>query len=158
MAPELLNSGGLFNKKAEPTKKSDIYAFGMTMYEVSVMGRISTREFNGSLQVIAGKQPFAGKRDGEIIYFTVHGDRPTKPEGTAEVLPDDLWGLICRCWSPKPESRPDAVVIIGAMKKAADLEKKRRKKVYLDEERRKLLSDKQSASCRYRSLNQAELS
>ena len=36
MAPELLNPSGFGLKNSNPTKKSDIYAFGITNYQVSV--------------------------------------------------------------------------------------------------------------------------
>ena len=36
MAPELLNPSGFGLKNSNPTKKSDIYAFGITTYQVSV--------------------------------------------------------------------------------------------------------------------------
>jgi len=41
MAPELLNPSGFGLKNSDPTKKSDVYAFGVVTYQVNVTSLIS---------------------------------------------------------------------------------------------------------------------
>jgi hypothetical protein len=41
MAPELLNPSGFDMKNSNPTKKSDIYAFGVVTYQVSIMSYLN---------------------------------------------------------------------------------------------------------------------
>ncbi|KAF9648289.1 kinase-like protein [Thelephora ganbajun] len=103
MAPELLNPSGFGLNTSKPTKKSDVHAFGMVMY-----------------QVITGQQPFPGARDGMIIYSVATGERPDRPPDPNEWLSDDLWDLISRCWSPSRDSRPDVNFAMSVLDNAAD--------------------------------------
>ncbi|KDQ51910.1 hypothetical protein JAAARDRAFT_184749, partial [Jaapia argillacea MUCL 33604] len=82
MAPEQM-SRGITNKM------SDVYSFGMTMYEL-----------------LAEEVPFAHLRDqvlyGVIIY---QQERPSRPEGLQRILgdlDDDMWSLIVETWSQNP--------------------------------------------------------
>jgi len=87
MAPERL-SGGLLKKP------SDIYAFGMVVYEI-----------------YTNKDPFH--------YITTHSDflrrvldaneKPKKPgEDEAPKMEDDIWELAQGCWVKEPRLRPTA--------------------------------------------------
>ncbi|CAG8608569.1 8861_t:CDS:2 [Paraglomus occultum] len=65
---------------------SDIYAFGMVMWEFS-----------------SGKQPFHEyDPDFALLRSIISGLRPTPVEGT----PDCYVDLMTRCWAAKPEDRP----------------------------------------------------
>ncbi|KAF9781279.1 kinase-like domain-containing protein [Thelephora terrestris] len=103
MAPELLNPSGFNLDNSNPTKMSDVYAFGMVTY-----------------QVTTGLQPFAGAKDGVIIYNVVTGERPTRPPGANNWVSDDVWNFISRCWSPSRDGRPDVEFAINALNDAAD--------------------------------------
>lgn len=46
MAPELFNPSGFGLTKSEPSKKSDIYALGVTTYEVGIGRYIPTATIN----------------------------------------------------------------------------------------------------------------
>ncbi|KAJ3143184.1 hypothetical protein HK100_003862 [Physocladia obscura] len=68
--------------------KSDIWSFGMVMYEF-----------------VAGKVPFHDYSDEEIkVALNSENDRPTKPDGCSP----KLWELIVKCWKSNPDERPTA--------------------------------------------------
>ncbi|KAF9648297.1 kinase-like protein [Thelephora ganbajun] len=114
MAPELLNPSGFDLKNSNPTKKSDIYAFGVVTY-----------------QVITGQQPFPGVKDSVIIYNVVTGERPSRPPGTNEWVSDDVWNFISRCWSPSWDGRPDMNFAMNALNDAANAVEDMRRKLYI---------------------------
>ncbi|KAJ3117815.1 hypothetical protein HK098_006090 [Nowakowskiella sp. JEL0407] len=90
MSPERLSGGNL-------TAQVDVYAFGMTCFEI----------FSG------GKTPFADKifDIGALIGFVVHQNgRPNRPTG--EKCSDYIWMLIERCWDKLPERRPKFADIV----------------------------------------------
>jgi len=113
MAPELLNPSGFGMKNSNPTKESDVYAFGVVTY-----------------QVITGQQPFPGAKDGVIIYNVVTGERPGRPAGPNEWISDDVWNFVSRCWSPSWDGRPDVNFAMNALNDAADAVEARRRKLY----------------------------
>ena len=91
MAPELLVPS-LFNlEKGVPSKEADIYALGMTVY-----------------QVLTGRWPFFPKRETEITHAIVSGERPSKPENANEIgLTEVVWDLLEECWREDRTTRPD---------------------------------------------------
>lgn len=100
MSPELLNPSGFGIKNSNPTSKSDIYSFGVVMY-----------------QVITGIQPFWGAKDGVIIYNVVTGQRPGRPN---EGISNDLWRFISDCWSSSLDERPDSQSVASILNDAVD--------------------------------------
>jgi hypothetical protein len=58
-------------------------------------------------------------QDAVVVDFVVHQkklpERPTGP-GVDEWLTDDLWNLLCQCWSQHPEDRPGMPTIVKQMK------------------------------------------
>ncbi|KFP05586.1 Tyrosine-protein kinase Mer, partial [Calypte anna] len=68
------------------TTKSDVWAFGVTMWE------ISTR----------GMTPYPGVQNHEIYEYLLHGQRLKKPEGCL----DELYGMMSACWRADPAARP----------------------------------------------------
>ena len=159
MAPELLNPSGFDLKNSNPTKKSDIYAFGMVTYQVSPTCCISTVVINGSVQVLTGQQPFPGAKDGVIIYNVVTGERPSRPPGSNEWVSDDVWNFISRCWSSSWDGRPDVDFAIGALDEAADSIEAGRRKTYATDGLGKRASRSGSGGLpRNQPLKQAKLS
>ncbi|XP_071594906.1 tyrosine-protein kinase Mer isoform X1 [Heliangelus exortis] len=68
------------------TTKSDVWAFGVTMWE------ISTR----------GMTPYPGVQNHEIYEYLLHGQRLKKPEGCL----DELYEMMSACWRADPAARP----------------------------------------------------
>lgn len=128
MAPELLNPSGFGLKNSNPTKKSDIYAFGIVTY-----------------QVLTGEQPFPRSKDGVIIYNVVTGMRPDRPQGN-EWVSDDVWNFISRCWSSPSDGRPDVDFAMNALDDAADAIEHRRRKSYANNDQGKKTSRRPSVS------------
>ncbi|KAJ7263394.1 kinase-like domain-containing protein [Mycena rebaudengoi] len=86
MAPELL-SGSL------PRMPSDIYAFGMTVYEL-----------------YTGEIPLSGILYGDFIEMVFKfGARPLRPEGDeCPRMNDGIWDLAEQCWNKDPKAQPTA--------------------------------------------------
>lgn len=130
IAPELLNPSGFGLKNSNPTKKSDIYAFGMVTYQVRNAYFFSGTATKGRTKVITGKKPFAGAKDGLIIFNVVTGERPSRPPSSNEWVSDSVWNFISRCWAASQDGRPDVNFAMDALNDAADALEVRRRKVY----------------------------
>uniref|UniRef100_A0A8C8STG3 Tyrosine-protein kinase Mer n=1 Tax=Pelusios castaneus TaxID=367368 RepID=A0A8C8STG3_9SAUR len=68
------------------TTKSDVWAFGVTMWE------IATR----------GMTPYPGVQNHEIYDYLLHGQRLKQPDDCL----DELYDLMCACWRADPKERP----------------------------------------------------
>ncbi|XP_072188163.1 tyrosine-protein kinase Mer isoform X1 [Excalfactoria chinensis] len=68
------------------TTKSDVWAFGVTMWE------IATR----------GMTPYPGVQNHEIYEYLFHGQRLKKPENCL----DELYDIMSSCWRAEPADRP----------------------------------------------------
>ncbi|RIB24748.1 kinase-like domain-containing protein, partial [Gigaspora rosea] len=77
------------------TKASDIYSFGMVMWEVT-----------------SGKRPFADcEHDSSLILNILEEDRPIIVDGT----PQFLRKLMESCWDANPAKRPTATKIVKVL-------------------------------------------
>ena len=86
MAPEVLS-------KKPYTKESDIYSFGMIMWEFTT-----------------GKKPFHDRPHNHILISDIlKGERPQITDDTPEFYAE----LMKRCWDHNPENRPTAEEIYG---------------------------------------------
>ena len=96
MAPELLHSTRFGLEKGVPSKEADIYALGMTVY-----------------QVLTGRWPFYPKREAEIVVAVVRGERPLKPENAEKIgMIGVVWELMGECWREDRTERPDISQIL----------------------------------------------
>ncbi|KZT26137.1 kinase-like protein [Neolentinus lepideus HHB14362 ss-1] len=84
-------------------EKTDIYSFGMTMYEV-----------------FTEEPPFAHVPNGVLYTIIVdRGERPHRPNNSDNLrrgLHDPFWLLIQKCWTHEPLSRPSAQSIMHQLK------------------------------------------
>ncbi|CUA71091.1 Tyrosine-protein kinase SPK-1 [Girardia tigrina] [Rhizoctonia solani] len=95
-APELIEESNPQNEK------SDVYALGMTLYEV-----------------MTSQLPYYGKSDVLVILLVVQKrEPPERPESIPDghETMDKLWELLLRCWSFEPMTRPSAVEVAETMK------------------------------------------
>ena len=120
VAPELLNPSGFGLEDSVPTKKSDMYAFGMITYQVGNLCFISGITTKGKIQVITGQQPFPGVKDGVVIYDVVSGERPCRPSDPNKWTSENVWNFISGCWSPSLNIRPDVNFATTTLTNAAD--------------------------------------
>jgi serine/threonine-protein kinase len=89
MAPEVI-------KGEEPTSACDVYAVGITLYEL-----------------LTGVQPFTGQA---VAVMRGHLDTmPIRPDG----MPDRLWALMSACLHKYPGARPSALVVARALRDPA---------------------------------------
>ncbi|MGH3250471.1 MAG: protein kinase domain-containing protein [Trebonia sp.] len=89
MAPEVISGD-------EPTPACDVYAVGITLYEL-----------------LTGVQPFTGQA---VTVMHGHLDTlPSRPDG----MPDRLWALMSACLSKDPGARPSALVTARALRDPA---------------------------------------
>ena len=97
MAPELLLPEKFGLEKGLPSKEADVYALGMTVY-----------------QVLAGKRPFHQKRETEVMFVVISGERPPKPENAGEIgMTDVVWDLLTECWREDRTKRPNISEVLG---------------------------------------------
>lgn len=73
------------------TSKSDVWAFGVTMWE------IATR----------GMTPYPGVQNHEMYDYLLHGHRLKQPDDCL----DELYEIMCSCWRSEPLERPTFSVL-----------------------------------------------
>ena len=90
MSPELFYPEKFGLKDSRPTTHSDCYALGMVIYEV-----------------LSGQAPFHRHGAYVVVAKVTVGERPRQPRGVkGEWFTDGVWGVLERCWTPKPDDRP----------------------------------------------------
>ena len=96
MGPELLAPEMFGLKKSRPTKESDCYALGITIYEV-----------------LSGQIPFAPSKSSVVIRKITSGERPERPQGDdGRYFTDGVWRVVQRCWEHQPRDRIRARAIL----------------------------------------------
>ncbi|KAF9777432.1 kinase-like domain-containing protein [Thelephora terrestris] len=91
-APEILYPQEFGLRDSKLSKEGDIFAFGMTMYEV-----------------VTGVKPFRGKRHPEMLFAVTEGKRPEKPKNAEAIgFENGMWKLVDECWSQDRRQRPSA--------------------------------------------------
>ncbi|KAF9234995.1 kinase-like domain-containing protein, partial [Melanogaster broomeanus] len=99
LAPEALRGQPL-------TFGTDVYAFGMVIYEI-----------------FAGQIPFLLEPDGVIKGGRLELKRPTSKEVCERGFDDDLWNLLSSCISRDPSRRPRFATIQASVQSMKNLER-----------------------------------
>lgn len=101
-APEQMLTGEL-------SRATDVYSFGMTMYEVGYRVTVQSKLIN-NLQIISQKTPFAHTPD--VMLLTLVADRRLRPSRPSKedvpILNDAAWALVDHCWTHEGSERPPA--------------------------------------------------
>lgn len=95
--------------------KSDIYAFGMTIYEVKGSIYLQCCSTLTGSQVLADKRPFAEYGVGPmVVAVVVRNERPRRilPSGAHGETYDWLWAVAEQCWHTQPQIRPHAQELV----------------------------------------------
>jgi len=74
------------------TSKTDIWSFGILLWEVMSLGYM----------------PYPGRGNQEVMQLVTNGGRLEPPN----YCPGPLYGLMCQCWHPIPEERPNFLTIL----------------------------------------------
>ena len=99
MSPELLDPESYGLQKVQPTRESDCYALGMVVYEI-----------------LSGCSPYGTDNSFVILRKVLEGGRPERPEEEAgELLTDEIWEVVERCWKPEPSERAKAKDILSCL-------------------------------------------
>ena len=117
LAPEVLS-------RKPYTKESDIYSFGMIMWEYTT-----------------GKKPFHDREHNHLLILDIlKGERPQITDDT----PESYSELMKRCWDRNPENRPTAKEINRCLDKYHDDANDEKKEIILAETKRQeiIKSDK----------------
>jgi len=102
MSPELLDPEAFGLKTSHPTKESDCYALGMSVYEV-----------------LSGRVPFSRSKFAGVIREVIEGRRPERPWGaTGAWFTDDLWAMLELCWKHQPGDRPSLDIVLRCLQDA----------------------------------------
>jgi len=101
-APEL-NWPGASSNLTDPTKASDVYAFGVMAWEVQTDSFVWHHQFAHSRQVITGRPPFSEMTEIAASYSMLSGARPPRPDH--HEISDGVWYMIEQCWDGVPSRR-----------------------------------------------------
>lgn len=105
MAPELLHPRKFGLRNGRVSKQTDVYAFGIVVYEV-----------------LTGRPPYGAGvlRQAEIILRVMEGRRPSKPDKAGDIcFGGGTWELARQCWDQDRDKRPTVKKILKHFRRAA---------------------------------------
>jgi serine/threonine protein kinase len=115
MAPERL-TGSI------PRKPSDVYAFGLMIYEVCTVQDFHLKALcsyiHAPRKIHTNEVPLGHLSFMEVETLVVERNiRPEQPDGDeAPQMTDDTWDLAERCWVKDPHARPNVGAVCNIMK------------------------------------------
>lgn len=120
-APELLDPHAFGFKSCQPSKESDCYSLGMTIYEVLFIYHIHQRACRpDTLKVLIGKVPFYEVGAGAVMMRIVRGIRPERPRLSHAIgFTDPVWATVKECWKEYHSDRPGAPTVARCLATAA---------------------------------------
>jgi len=116
MAPERLLGGSL-------KKPCDIYAFGMTLHEVSFKDKSARYDSDPFVyQIYTNEIPLSELSFSEFVELVVRQDvRPERPNSeSSPQLSDPIWELAVTCWGNDPKKRPTASTVCDILSHLLD--------------------------------------
>jgi serine/threonine protein kinase len=90
-------------------KKTDVWAFGMTVYVSILMILFSLTMMSIMQEIITGKRPFEHLSNDVFVMMAIaNGELPPAPQGlrTMPIARQKLWELCNKCWLKDPLLRP----------------------------------------------------
>lgn len=127
-APELLDPPVFGFSSCQPSKQSDCYSLGMTIYEVRYIYWISQpADCPDTQQVLTGKQPLYDVKTNAVIIQIVRGIRPERPRLSHAIgFTDPVWTMVEGCWKEHSayqqiSYRPDVRTVVRCLAEAAAL-------------------------------------
>ena len=125
-APELADPGRFGLTDTGATKSSDVYAFGVLAWEVSieVVARAQYPQ-NGTFphQVFSEQVPFSSKSEVAAAVLMWKGQRPAKPDNLE--ISDPVWGVIRECWKPDPARRTSIAEVVAILEEEVSSQRSR---------------------------------
>jgi len=111
-APELARPGMSPNSDdpTHPTKPTDMYAFGVTAWEVRKYQFVLYRSVCSLEQILTGRPPFSDMTEIAATYSMLNGNRPPRPNRS--VISDRLWYMVERCWRGRSSERISAGEVV----------------------------------------------
>ena len=120
-APELLDPPAFGFKSCQPSKESDCYSLGMTIYEVGYIYHTPQQAGRpDTVKVLTGKVPFHDVRTDAVVMRIVRGIRPERPPLSHAIgFTDPVWKIAEECWKEYCSHRPNVPTVARCLTTAA---------------------------------------
>ena len=119
MSPELLAPQNFGMKHSIPTPQSDVYAFGLVIFQVRGNDDGHENRSSDIVQVLTGEIPFPRFGLVGFLFYVMGGLRPVKPNNAPTVgFSDLLWEFVQRCWDANMKLRPEVAEVVAQLSKA----------------------------------------
>jgi serine/threonine protein kinase len=116
-APELVASRRFGSPDTGATKASDVYAFGVLSWEVSIefVTPLICNSLNGMVhrQIFTGEVPFPDESNIAASFSMWKGRRPVRPDHPE--VSDNLWRAIEGCWKVDPAKRKTITEVVAVL-------------------------------------------